>query len=47
MEETKEVKAICKICKVVIFSYPEPYKKNYDTGNFCCLSCYIKKEEWK
>jgi hypothetical protein len=31
MDNTKELKAICKICNIVIFSYPEPYV--YDIRN--------------
>lgn len=45
MESTTEVNAICKFCNTVIFSYPKPYKKVYDTHNFCCMTCYIG--EWK
>lgn len=41
--KSKELDAVCKECKIIIFSYPEPYKRVYDTQNFCCLSCYLSK----
>jgi len=37
----KESEAICQHCKIIIFTYPTPYYKVYDTDNFCCLKCYL------
>ena len=45
--DLNQSKAICVNCNILIFTYPTPYNKTYDTANFRCLSCYLNINNMK